>query len=113
MTKSNNYPTRRARQTAESLLATRLGGPVRLNAGANLPDHAHVFRFAVLDAPANAPDTVMRGLGMTIHSWQATQSGCMTIALRPSRRVPLLLSHQLLVTLFLVSPVMKRHRRML
>lgn len=59
MTELHNHPTHKARQIAETLLATRLGGPVRLNAGTNLPDHAHVFRFALLDAPAIAPNRVI------------------------------------------------------
>ena len=45
--------------TAERLLAETFGGAVRLGAGEPLQEREHVTRFAVLEAPASAPASVI------------------------------------------------------
>jgi hypothetical protein len=47
------------RTIAETLLATRFGGPVRLGRGEALQDRSSVVRFSVLDGPSEAPPSIV------------------------------------------------------
>jgi hypothetical protein len=56
---SANHAHQDIRTIAETLLATRFAGPVRLGRGEVLQDRSSIVRFSLLDGPSEAPTSIV------------------------------------------------------